>query len=329
VRKCIVPLRLVAGCALLPAIVLAQTSSEPAQNYPNRQIRLIVPYAPGGISDLLARTIGQKLHEAWGQPVVIENRPGAGTNLAAALAAKAPPDGYVLYAAGITNAVNPTLYAKLDYDPVKDFAMITNIAKVPLMIAVHPSLPARNARELIALAKVRPGQITYASSGNGTSGHLTGELFKSVAGISLMHIPYKGAAPALNEVIGGHVESYFGAVISVVPHVKSGRLRAIGMTSLKRTPAAPELPTLDEQGIKGFDATTWYGMAAPARTPEAIVNKLQGEIARIIKLPEVRDRFAQEGAEFVGNSPEEFTAFVKAEVVKWGKVVRLSGAKVD
>ena len=321
-------LRLVAGCALAPAIVLAQTGG-PAQNYPNRQIRVIVPYAPGGISDLLARTIGQKLNEAWGQPVVIENRPGAGTNLAAALAAKSPPDGYVLYAAGITNAVNPTLYGKLDYDPVNDFAMITNIAKVPLMIAVHPSLPARNARELIALAKVRPGQITYASAGNGTSGHLTGELFKSVAGISLMHVPYKGAAPALNEVIGGHVESYFGAVISVVPHVKSGRLRAIGMTSLKRTSAAPELPTLDEQGIKGFDATTWYGMAAPARTPEAIVNKLQGEIARIIKLPEVRDRFAQEGAEFVGNSPAEFTAFVKAEVVKWGKVVLLSGAKVD
>jgi tripartite-type tricarboxylate transporter receptor subunit TctC len=308
------------------AAVFAQTG---VQNYPAKPVRIIVPYAPGGIADNLARLIGQKLTAAWGQPVLVENRPGAGTNLGSELVAKAAPDGYTLLSAGIANTVGPALYPKLPYDPIKDFAWVTNMAKVPVLLVVHPSLPARNAKEIIALAKAKPGTLAYGSSGIATSGHLAGELFKRYAGVDLTHVPYKGSAQALVDVIAGQLPLYFGAMASPLPHVKTGRLRAIAVTTLKRASAAPDIPTLDEQGLQGFETSTWYGVAAPSGTPKDIVLKLNAEIVRIIKLPDVRERLASEGADFVGDTPEELTQFVKAEIEKWGKIVKQSGAKAE
>jgi len=300
-----------------------------AQQYPTKTIRLIVPYTPGGAADILARAVGARLNEAWGQPVVVENRPGAGTNLGSEIAARSAPDGYTLFMPTIANAINPTLYGKLTYDPVKDFAHITNLAKVPGIVVVHPSVPVKNARELIALAKTHPDQLRHGSTGIGSPHHLAGELFKTMAGVKMIHVPYKGASPALVDVVAGHIEVYFGAMVSVLPHVKSGRLRPLAVTSLRRAAAVPDLPTLDEQGLKGFETGSWFGVSAPAGTPREIIMKLHGEIVRIIKMPEVTDRIASEGADFVGNTPEEFTEFIRTEIVKWGKVVKLSGAKVD
>jgi tripartite-type tricarboxylate transporter receptor subunit TctC len=300
-----------------------------AQPYPSKPIRLIVPYTPGGAADILARAVGARLNEAWGQPVVIENRPGAGTNLGSEIAARSAPDGYTLFMPTIANAINPTLFGKLTYDPVKDFAHITNLAKVPGIVVVHPSVPVKNARELIALAKTRPDQLRHGSTGIGSPHHLAGELFKTMAGVKMIHVPYKGASPALVDVVAGHIEVYFGAMVSVLPHVKSGRLRPLAVTSLRRAAVVPDLPTLDEQGLKGFETGSWFGVSAPAGTPREIIMKLHGEIVRIIKMPAVTDRIASEGADFVGNTPEEFTEFIKAEIVKWGKVVKISGAKVD
>jgi tripartite-type tricarboxylate transporter receptor subunit TctC len=313
-------------CAFIAGTAHAQSS---VQSFPAKPVRMIVPYAPGGIADNLARLLGQRLTAAWGQPLIVENRPGAGTNLGSELVAKSAPDGYTLLSAGIAQTVGPALYAKLPYDPIRDFAWVTNMAKVPVLLVVHPSLPARNAREIIALAKAKPGMLAYASAGIATSGHLAGELFKSVAHVDLTHIPYKGSAPALIDNLSGQVALYFGAISSPLPHVKSGRLRAIAVTTLTRASAAPDIPTLDEQGLKGFDTATWYGVAAPAATPAAIVAKLNADIVRIIKLPEVRDRLASEGADVVGDSPEALTAFVKAEIAKWSKVVKQSGVKAE
>ena len=313
-------------CLVLAALLAGNAH---AQNYPTKPIRFIVPYTPGGTADILARAVGAKLNEAWGQPVVVENRAGAGTNLGSEIAARSAPDGYTLFMPTIANAINPTLYAKLTYDPVRDFALITNLAKVPGIVVVHPSVPAKNAKELIALAKAHPNQLRHGSTGSGSPHHLAGELFKTMAGVKMIHVPYKGASPAIVDVVAGHIEVYFGAMVSVLPHVKSGRLRPLGVTSLKRASAMPDLPTLDEQGLKGFETGSWFGVAAPAATPREIITKLHGEIVRIIKLPEVNERIASEGAEFIGNTPEEFTEFLKTEIVKWGKVVKLSGAKVD
>ena len=325
---------LLLACALAPALATAQSGAQSpstgsGHGYPVKPIRVIVPYGPGGIADTLARLVGQKLTAAWGQPVIVENRPGAGTNLGSELVAKAAPDGYTILSAGIANTVGPALYSKLPYDPIRDFAWITNMAKVPIMLVAHPSFPARNAKEIIALAKAKPGSIAYASAGIATSGHLAGELFKSTTGVDMTHVPYKGSAGALIDTISGQVPLYFGAMASPMPHVKTGKLRAIGVTTLKRASAAPDIPTLDEQGLKGFETVTWYGYAAPAGTPKEIVSKLNAEVVRIIKLPDVRDRLASEGADFVGDTPEALTAFVKAEIVKWNKVVKLSGAKID
>ena len=310
------------------ALMLVATGAG-AQQYPAKTIRYIVPYTPGGAADILARAVGAKLTEAWGQSVVVENRPGAGTNLGSEHAARSAPDGYTLFMPTIANAINPTLYGKLTYDPVKDFAHITNLAKVPGIVVVHPSVPVKNIRELIALAKAHPDQLRHGSTGIGSPHHLAGELFKTMAGVKMIHVPYKGASPALVDVVAGHIEVYFGAMVSVLPHVKSGRLRPLGVTSLKRAAAVPDLPTLDEQGLKGFETGSWFGASAPAGTPRAIIMKLHGEIVRITKMPAVTARIASEGADFVGNTPEEFTEFIKSEIVKWGKVVKLSGAKVD
>ena len=316
-------------CLLAVAGLLPFHAAAQAQSYPNKTIRYIVPYTPGGAADILARAIGAKLSETWGQSVVVENRPGGGTNVGTEVAARAAPDGYTLFMPTIANAINPTLYGKLSYDPVKDFAYVTNIAKVAGIVVVHPSVPVKSARELVALAKAHPDQLRHGSTGMGSPHHLAGELFKTMAGVKMIHVPYKGASPALVDVVAGHIEVYFGAMVSTLPHVKSGRLRPLAVTSLKRASVVPALPTLDEQGLKGFETGSWFGMAAPAGTPRDIIAKLHGETVRIIKLPEVTERIASEGADFIGSTPEEMTAFVQSEIVKWGKVVKLSGAKVD
>jgi len=305
------------------------TAFAQAQSYPSKSIRYIVPYTPGGAADILARAVGAKLTEAWGQSVVVENRAGGGTNVGSEVAARSAPDGYTLFMPTIANAINPTLYGKLAYDPIKDFAYVTQIANVPGIVVVHPSVPVKSAKELIALAKAHPDQLRHGSTGIGSPHHLAGELFKTMAGVRMIHVPYKGASPALVDVVAGHIEVYFGAMVSTLPHVKTGRLRPLAVTSLKRASVVPALPTLDEQGLKGFETGSWFGMAAPAGTPREIISKLHAEVVRIIKMPEVTERIASEGADFVGSSPEEFTAFVKADIVKWGKVVKLSGAKVD
>ena len=297
--------------------------------YPARAIRIVVPYAPGGISDRLARLVGQELTVAWSQQVLVDNRPGAGTNLGSQLVAKALPDGYTLLWAGIANTVGPALYKDLPYDPIKDFAWVTNMAKVPVLITAHRSFPVRNAHQLIELAKRQSDAIVFGTAGIATSGHLAGALFNTMAGVRLTHVPYRGAGPALVDSLSGQIPLYFGAMASPMQHVKSGRLNAIAVTTLKRSAALPEVPTLDEQGMKGFETATWYGVAAPAGTPKDIVTKVAVEIARIIKLPEVRKGLESEGADFVGDTPEELTAFVKQEIAKWGKVAKQSGLKAE
>jgi tripartite-type tricarboxylate transporter receptor subunit TctC len=319
----------IATALCLPAVAWSQAGN-PAATYPSKPIRIIVPYAPGGITDRLARMVGQKMTAAWGgQPVVIENRPGAATNLGSELVAKAPPDGYTLLWAGIANTVGPALYKNLPYDPLRDFTWVTNMAKVPVLIVSHPSLPAKSGRDLIELAKRRPGVLAFGTAGIGTSGHLAGELFNAMAGVRMTHVPYKGSSQALIDTLSGQVPLYFGAMASPMQHVKTGRVHAIAVTTLKRSAALPDVPTLDEQGLKGFETATWYGVAAPAGTPKEIVTKLNVEIVRIIKLPDVRQDLASEGAEFVGDTPEELTAFVKQEIEKWAKVVKLSGLKAE
>jgi tripartite-type tricarboxylate transporter receptor subunit TctC len=297
--------------------------------YPAKTIRWIVGYTPGGTADMLARAVGQKLTETWGQQVVVENRPGAGTNIGAEVVAKAPPDGYTLFMPTVANAINPTLYPKLNFDILRDFVHITNFATVPGIVVVHPSVPAKNVKELIALAKARPNELRHGSTGIGSPHHLAGEIFKSMSGVKMVHVPYRGASPALVDVVAGHIEIYFGAMVSTLPHAKSGRVRALGVTSLKRVAAVPEIPTISEQGLKGFETGSWFGVAVPTGTSRDIVTRLHKETVRIIALPEIRDRMSAEGADFVGDTPEQFTAFIKSEIEKWGKAVKASGAKPE
>ncbi len=311
------------------ACVASEAFAQSAQNYPSKPIRYLVGYTPAGTADLLARAVGQKLSEAWGQQVIVENRPGGGTNIAAEMGAKAAPDGYTLFMPTVANAINPTLMAKLNFDLMRDFIHITNFAKVPGILVVHPSVPAKNAKELIALAKARPGELRHGSTGIGSPHHLAAEIFKSMAGIKMVHIPYKGATPAISDVIAGHIEIYFGAMVSTIPHVKSTRLRALGVTSLKRVSAAGDTPTLDEQGLKGFDTGSWFGMSVPTGTPNDIVMKLHAGATRAIQAPDIRDRMSAEGATFVGDTSEQFSAFIRTEIVKWGKAVKASGAKPE
>jgi tripartite-type tricarboxylate transporter receptor subunit TctC len=306
-----------------------QSANSQGTNYPLKPIRYIVGYTPAGTADMLARAVGAKLSQAWGQQVIVENRPGAGTNIGTELAAKSPPDGYTLFMPTVANAINPTLYAKLPYDPIRDFAYVTNFAKVPGIVVCHPSVPVRNAKELVALANAKPGMLRHGSTGIGSPHHLAAEIFKSMTGVKMIHVPYKGAGPALTDVVAGHIEIYFGAMVSTIPHVKSGRLRALGVTSLKRVAAAGDTPTLDEQGLRGFETGSWFGMAVPAATPREIIAKLHAESVKAIASPDIRDRMSAEGAEFVGDSPEQFTAFIKSEIIKWGKAVKASGAKPE
>ena len=313
---------LVLLCVALAAIATPAAS----QQYPARPIRLIVPTTPGGSVDTLARTIGPKLSERWGQQVVVDNRAGAGGTIAAEVTAKSPPDGYTVMLGTIASlGTNVSLQKKLPYDPLKDFAPVTLVATQNLVLTVHPSLPAKSVRELVKLARSRPGQLTFASAGNGTGSHLSGELFKLLAGVELLHIPYKGVAPALVDVISGQVSMSFPSILTSLAQVNSGRLRALAVTGAHRSAALPDLTTMQEAGIKGYESATWYGIVAPTATPPEIVNKLSVEVAAILKQPDTRERIARDGADPVGNSPQEFGRFMQSEIEKWRKVIRAAG----
>ncbi|HEY1460205.1 MAG TPA: tripartite tricarboxylate transporter substrate binding protein [Casimicrobiaceae bacterium] len=301
-----------------------------AQPWPSKPIKYIVPFAPGGTTDLLGRTLSEKLGVALGEPVVVENKPGAGGGVGADFTAKSAPDGYTIMGGTIsTHAINASLYSNLPYDPVRDFVAITLIARLPNMLVINPSIPARNVSELIALMKANPGKYTFASSGNGTSQHLSGELFKSMAGVDMQHIPYKGSPPALQDVVGGQVSMTFDNITTALPLAKAGKLRALAVTTATRSSAAPDVPTLAESGLPGFEVASWQGVFAPAATPPEIVRRLNTEIVKIINMPDVREKLTSLGAEPVGDTPEQFSAYVKAEVVKWSDVVKRSGAKID
>ena len=299
-------------------------------DYPSKPIRLVVGFTAGGISDVLARAIGAKLSAGLGQQVVVDNRAGAGTTIASDIVAKSPPDGYTLFMQDITtHAINATLYKKLPYDTVKDFTPVSLVASSPLLLLVHPSLPVKTVKELIALAKSKPGQIVYASSGNGTILHLAAETLKSMAGIDMVHVPYKGSSQAVQGVLTGEVAVSFSTMPPALPQVKSGRLRAIGVTTPKRNAATPDVPTIDEAGLKGFDIVLYSGVLAPANTPAAIIDKLHAAIAKIIQSPETRERILGMGADPALSTPAEFSAFIAAELKKWTKVIKDSGAKLD
>ena len=301
-----------------------------AQTYPAKPIRLIVPFSAGGGADIVARAIAQKLGEALAQQVVVDNRTGAAAIIGMELAAKSPADGYTLVL-GQTgpNSINPGLYQRLPYDAAKDFAPITLATTYPYVMVVHPSIPAKTVKELVVLAKSKPNQLTFASAGNGAANHLAAELFKSMAGIQMVHVPYKASAPALIDVLGGHVSMMFDPIITSMPHVKAGKLRALGVTSLKRTSIAADLPTLAETGLPGFEAIGWHGILAPAGTPREIVTRLNTEIVKVIRSPDMRARFAEQGAEPVGNTPEQFQEFLKTDLAKWAKVIKAAGVRAS
>jgi tripartite-type tricarboxylate transporter receptor subunit TctC len=306
------------------------TAGANAQTYPSKSIRMVVPFPPGGTTDILARTIGQKMAEDWGQPVVIDNRPGAGGNIGSDLVAKAPPDGYTLLMGTIsTHAINPSLYKKLPFDPARDFAPISRVGTLPNILIVHPSVPVKSVKELIELAKSKPGDLNFASSGVGTSLHLSGELFNSMAGVKLVHIPYKGSSPALADLLGGQVKIMFDNLPSALPHVKAGKLKPLAVTSTKRVAVLPEVPTVSESGLPGFEVTSWFAVYAPAKTPKDIVTKLNGEIVKILRSADVKDKLAQLGVDAAPTTPEELATFAKAETEKWGKVVKATGASAD
>jgi tripartite-type tricarboxylate transporter receptor subunit TctC len=316
--------------ALFAATMLLAGNEAAAQPWPAKPIKWVVPFAPGGTTDILARTVGDKLSQALGQPVIIENKPGAGGGVGAEFVAKSAPDGYTIMGGTIsTHAINASLYKNLPYDPVRDFVPIVLLARVPNMLVVNIDVPAKSVPELVALLKANPGKYTFASSGNGTSQHLSGELFKSMSGTDMQHIPYKGSPPALQDVMGGQVTMTFDNITTAWTLAKAGKLRALAVTTASRSAVAPDVPTLAESGLPGFEVGSWQGVFAPAGTPPEIVKRLNAEIVKILNLPDVREKLAGLGAELVGNTPEEFAVMVKAEVVKWADVVKKSGAKVD
>jgi len=310
--------------------ILAPHAARAADAYPAKPVRFVVAFPPGGGTDIIARAIAQKLAERIAQQVVVDNRPGAGGNIGTDIVAKSAPDGYtMLMGSAGPLAINASLFGKMPFDPIKDLAPVTLAASTPNVLVVHPSLRAATVKELIALAKARPGEINFASSGHGTPAHLAGELFNSMAGVKMVHVPYKGAAPALADLLGGQVQLMFSTMPPALPHVKDGKLRALAVTSAKRSPAAPDIPTLDEIALPGFEANTWHGVVVPAGTPATIVARLNREIVAILHLPDVVERFSSQGAEALGSTPEEFAAYIRSETLKWAKVVRDSGAKAE
>jgi tripartite-type tricarboxylate transporter receptor subunit TctC len=298
-----------------------------AQAFPNKTVRLVVPFAAGGSTDIVGRILAQKLNEMWGQPVIVDNRAGGSTVIGTDIVAKAPPDGHTLLITPAPFTIVPSLAKKLPYDPRRDFEPITLINTTPLVVVVHPGVPAKSIRELIALAKAKPGALNFGSSGSGGSNHLAGELFNAMAGVKMVHVPYKGNAPALADLVGGHVDLVFNGLTSALPLIKSGRLRPIGMTSLKRAGALPEVPTLDEQGLKGFQAVAWNGLTAPARTPKEVIAKINADVLKVVRSPELVEKLKSEGSDPVGSSVADYAAFLRDEIAKWSKVIKFANIK--
>ena len=311
--------------AIVFAVTLFPTTGAWAQAYPSGPMRIVVPFPPGGGTDILARSLAQKLNEAWGVSVIVDNRGGANGTIGAAVVAKAPSDGQTLLIVPSGFAVNPSIYKTLPFDAVRDFAPVSQLAASPLVLVVHPSFPPRNVKELVAFLKARPDEINYGSSGNGSPPHLATELFKLLTGTKMTHIPYKGAGPAAVDVIAGQIPIYFMNALQAVPHIKAGRVRALAVTSGMRFPGLAQIPTIAEAGVPGYDYTNWYGLLAPAGTPRASISRLQAEVARILNLPELKERLSGEGALVVASTPEAFAAFLKREMTQFAKVVKASG----
>ncbi len=310
---------------LIPAMVSVTAA---AQTYPAKAVRIVVGYPPGGPTDLLARIIAQKLAESWGQQVLVDNRPGASGMIGAEVTVRAAPDGYTLLMVPVTYAVTPSLFAKMPYDAVKDLAPVAQVAAAPFILVVHPTLPVKTVKDLITLARSQPGQINYASASAGGMPHLAGELFNTMTGVKMVHIPYKGAAPATTDLLAGQVSLMFNNMLSAMPQVKNGRLRAVAVTSNKRSTALPDLPTIAET-VPGYEASGWYAALAPAATPRELISKINNDMNRIMRMPDVTQRLAGDGVEAVGTTPEQFGNYLRSEIAKWGKVVKASGAKAD
>ena len=316
--------------SLFVALGLALTMSfAQAQTYPSKQVRFVVGFPAGGATDVVARAISQNLSEALGHPVVVDNRAGAASNIAAEIVATSPKDGHTIFLGTVSLAINPSLYKKLPYNALKDFTAVSQVTDTPFMFVTHPSLPVGNVKEFVALARARPGQLNYGSAGNGSGGHLFTAMFGSMAGVNLAHVPYRGASYATTSVLSGETIFMFDNIVTTLPLAKAGKLRALAVTTAKRSRVAEDIPTLAQAGVPGYDANAWFGVFAPAGTPDAVIARLQSEISKIVKIPEIRDRFLALGAEPVGSTPEQFAAFYRAEVLKWAKVVKDSGAQID
>jgi tripartite-type tricarboxylate transporter receptor subunit TctC len=316
--------------AVCGAALLGWGAVAAAQNYPSKPVRFVIPFAPGGSTDTLARAMGGKLAELLGQQVVIDNRPGANGDIGTSIVARAVPDGYTIVLGYIANfGIGPSLYDKMPYDPVKDFAPITQVAGASNILVIHPSVPAKNFKEFIAYSKANPKKVTFASASVASVGHLTGELLNDLAGIDMVHVPYKGSGQAITDLVGGHIKVMISGMASTLPHVKSGKLRGIATTGAKRTPATPDLPTIAESGFPGFEATSWFGVLAPAATPRPVVARLNKDIIRALQDPAVAKRLADVGFEITTGTPEQFAAYIQSEIKKWAKVVKASGAKPE
>ena len=314
----------------LLAITLALAAGAAcAQGYPNKAVRLVVPFLAGGSTDIVGRTVAQKLSELWGQPVVVDNRPGGGTTIGTDAVAKAVPDGYTLLVTPAPFTINPSLLPRIPYDALNDFVPITLINTTPLVLVVHPGVPAKNVKELIALAKANPGKLNFGSSGTGGSNHLAGELFDAMAGVKMVHIPYKGNAGALTDIVGGHLDVVYNGLTSAIALIKGGKLRVLAVTSLQRNAALPDVPTLDESGLKGFEAVAWNGLTAPAKTPRDVVMKINADVLKVVNSPELKERLKAEGSDPVGSSPEQFATFLRNEIAKWAKVIKFAGVKAE
>ncbi len=321
--------RLFLHCTVALGLMFGMTLSAHADAYPAKPIRWIVPFPPGGAMDAIARSLGERLVKTMGQPVVIENRPGAGGLIGSDFVAKAPPDGHTMLIVSMGHAVNPSLYPKMSFDPVKDFEPVSLLAIVPNILVLSPSFKASSVQEVINAAKAQPGKITYASAGNGTSIHLAAEMFASIAGVELVHVPYKGSGPALTDLLGGQVDLMFDSITSAGPHVRSGKLHALAVTTAKRSQAFPKVPTIAEAGLKGYEVSPWFAVFVPAKTPRAIVQRLNQELNQGMKDPEVQTRFASIGAETVGTTPEELADYLKRETARWAVIVKERNIKAD